>query len=258
MLRLSQGHLNLLEICPPKFKQSYLDRVSSLPNPETEEKQAWGQRFHLLMQQRELGLPINLLLQKNTELDRSLKALIEVAPELIVIDTKQKREAEHALTLNFNNYLLTVIYDLLIAEPDRARIIDWKTYLQPPNKGKLARNWQTRLYLYVLVATSDYVPEQVSMTYWFVKLPNKPKSETFFYNSQLHQQTHEDLTELLTNFDSWLNSDRDNSFPHHSNCESCCPYYQELQGQNTRHNSHNASQQEQLRQQIDNISEVPL
>jgi ATP-dependent exoDNAse (exonuclease V) beta subunit len=59
--------------------------------------------------------------------------------------------------------LLTVIYDLLIEAEDNAQILDWKTYPQPKEQNRLAKDWQTRLYLYVLAETSDYLPEQISM-----------------------------------------------------------------------------------------------
>lgn len=232
MFRLSQAHLNLLQVCPPKFKQSYLTQVSSLPNPDTEEKQTWGSRFHLLMQQRELGLPIEPLLEEDTELGKSLKALIQVAPELLINNKNQKRAAEHSRTLSYGNYLLTVIYDLLIAEEKQAKIIDWKTYPKPEEKEKLAKklakNWQTRLYLYVLAETSDYLPEQISMTYWFVKLPQKPQSHTFFYNQEQHQEIKQDLTDLLNQLTSWRRESSDKSFPHRKDCQQNCPYFSEL------------------------------
>lgn len=226
LIRLSQGQLNLLELCPPKFQQIYLNKLSSLPNPETEAQQTWGSRFHLLMQQRELGLPIESLLKKDEELAKSLQSLLQAAPHILDHSNHQWREAEHTRTLNFGNYLLTVIYDLLIADDDQAQIIDWKTYLKPQNQGKLARNWQTRLYLYTLVETSQYLPEQVSMTYWFVKLPQKPENQLFTYDSQQHQKTTEDLNNLLTNLNIWLEKAQD--FPHHPNCEAKCPYFPEL------------------------------
>ena len=275
MLRLSQGHLNLLKTCPPKFKQSFLSQTSSLPKPETEDKQTWGSLFHLLMQQRELGLPIESLLQANTELDRSLKALIQAAPELLgsddTIHRNQKRAAEHSRTMSFGNYLLTVVYDLLIAEEDRAKIIDWKTYLQPIKKGdlaKLADNWQTRLYLYVLAETSDYSPEQISMTYWFVKLPKKPQSQTFKYSDRLHKQNERDLTQLLNNLDRWLQNSDGNfatqapqaSFPHHDNCQLNCPYARELLENHTLENTEIdfIGDRSILQNQIENISEIPI
>lgn len=54
--------------------------------------------------------------------------------------------------------------------------------------------------------TSDYLPEQVSLTYWFVKLPRKPQSLTFQYSQAQHEQTEQDLITLLTQLDVWLNN----------------------------------------------------
>ncbi len=226
LMRLSQGHLNLLEMCPPKFKQIYLDNVPSFSDPELEEKFHWGSQFHLLMQQRELGLPIESLLREEQELNHSIKALIQAAPDILEQDEPNSwREAEHSRTLVFGNYLLTVVYDLLIANNNQAQIIDWKTYLQPPNNNKLVHNWQTRLYQYVLAETSEYLPEQISMTYWFVKLPQKPKNYTITYSSKQHNKTKKDLTSLLNNLDQWLTT---SDFPHRPNCETSCHFRQDF------------------------------
>ncbi len=227
LMRLSQGQLNLLETCPPKFQQIYLDNLPAFSDPNLEEKFSWGSKFHLLMQQRELGLPIESLLQEKPEFAHSIKALIETAPNILAEDNNSWREAEHHRTLNFGNYLLTVVYDLLIASENQAQIIDWKTYLQPPQaqKKNLAHNWQTRLYLYVLAETSEYEPEQIYMTYWFVKLPQQPQHYTFNYSSRQHSQTKEDLTNLLANLDRWLVT---SDFPHRVNCEQSCPFKQDF------------------------------
>ena len=228
LIRLSQGHLNLLATCPPRFQQIYIEQLHSPLSLEQKEKQTWGTRFHLLMQQRELGLPLESLLAEEPELNNSLAALINAAPEVLLSTNSNQREAEHSRTLSFNNYLLTVIYDLLLANRETAQILDWKTYLKPQNKRKLANNWQTRLYLYVLAETSPYLPEQISFTYWFVKLPHQPKSLTFTYSSQQHQQTKQDLADLLSQLDSWLDSYQNYgiAFPHRANCQTNCPYYQ--------------------------------
>ena len=229
LIRLSQGHLNLLECCPPKFQQVYLDCLSPLPVPEKQESTQWGSRFHLLMQQRELALPIEPILQADVELDRSLTALTQAAPDILVKDSHTWREAEHCRTLGVGDFLLTVIYDLLIAETGKARILDWKTYRQPEHKKKLANNWQTRLYLYVLAETSDYTPEKITMTYWFVK-PAKPQSVTFTYSKLKHQKTKQDLASLLNNLEHWLEAYRQKqiAFTHSPNCQTKCPYYQYL------------------------------
>jgi len=232
MFRLSQGQLNLLTTCPRKFQHTYIEQLATPYSPEQQEKLAWGSRFHLLMQQKELGLPIESIVEGDTEMQRCLNAFIDPEPELFTLSEKSDRtfrQAEHTRTLNFQNYLITVIYDLLIAESKQSQIFDWKTYPRPQNHKSLAQNWQTRLYLYVLVESSNYLPEQISMTYWFVQLEgeNKPQSLKFPYSETKHEQTRQDLTRILDKLTDWLQryNDRGEFFPQveisEGNCYSC-------------------------------------
>lgn len=223
LLRLSQGHLNLLETCPRKFQHVFLEQLGSPTSPEQQERQTWGSRFHLLMQQRELGLPIEALIQQDVQLQRWLTAFIQAAPDVLTLDTDGRssliRQSEHRRTLNFTtteaqpkqNYLLTVVYDLLILDQQQAQILDWKTYPRPQDARWLAQDWQTRLYPYVLAETSDYLPEQISMTYWFVQgqqnesaVMPEPQSLRFPYSEALHAQTQQDLHCLLDQLTTWL------------------------------------------------------
>ncbi|NET52154.1 MAG: PD-(D/E)XK nuclease family protein, partial [Merismopedia sp. SIO2A8] len=201
--RLSQGHLNLLENCPRKFQHIYFDQLGVPISYEQQERLSWGSHFHLLMQQRELGLPVESLVEGEQQLHQWLSALINAAPEVLNRDTQTFRESEHCRTLNFHGYLLTVVYDLLIGTNSCAQILDWKTFPQPKNRQPLATDWQTRLYLYVLTETSDYLPEQISMTYWFVKSQPRPQSLKFSYSRIQHQKNREDLTELFGQLSCW-------------------------------------------------------
>ena len=207
--RLSQKHLNLLTTCPRKFQHLYLDSLSVPTTPIEQERLNWGSQFHLLMQQRELGLPIESLMLENQEMQHSFENFFQAAPEILNYETQDDlilRQAEHNRSINFNGYILTVIYDLLIANFQQAQIFDWKTYSYPQNKNKIAQDWQTRLYLYTLVQTSNYFPESVSMTYWFIQPKNQqlPYKLKFSYNQQLHQKTEEDLQDILDNLTKWL------------------------------------------------------
>lgn len=216
-MRLSQGQLNSLERCPRQFQHTYLEQLGTPANLEQQERQTLGSRFHLLMQQRELGLPIQSLVQEDTQLQRWMTAFASVAPEILTPDQNSQtfRESEHCRTLQVQDYLLTVIYDLLIAGDRFAQILDWKTYPKPQNKRKLEQNWQTRLYLYVLAETSDYLPEQISMTYWFIQSDAQTRhvadvetrhvaSLEFTYNNTQHQKTGEKLNRLLRQLTHWL------------------------------------------------------
>lgn len=230
LLRLSQSHLNTLATCPRRFQHTYLEQLKTPVSLEQQERATWGSQFHLLMQQRELGLPVDTFSSADpvtSELGQSVEALVNIAPHLFQTNLPSGREAEHCRTLRFGQYLLTVVYDLLITTPEHATILDWKTYLIPENRQKIVRNWQTRLYLYVLAETSPYVPEQIAMTYWFVKLPSQPQSLTLQYSQAQHEQTDQDLGELLICLDDWLAAYSENGQPlpqvSHTKgyCQSC-------------------------------------
>jgi len=228
-MRLSQGQLNLLERCPRQFQHTYLDQLGSPASPEQQERQIWGSRFHLLMQQRELGLPIEPLVQEDAQLQRWMTAFASAAPEILAggLDRQTFRESEHCRTLQVQDYLLTVVYDLLLADELQAQILDWKTYPKPQNRRRLEQNWQTLLYLYVLAETSDYLPEQISMTYWFVQSPAQPQSLKFTYNTPQHQQTAQKLHRLLNQLSDWLQRyQMGEPFPQVSESSACCDWCQ--------------------------------
>ncbi|WP_066426076.1 PD-(D/E)XK nuclease family protein [Anabaena sp. 4-3] len=242
LLRLSQGHLNLLESCPRKFQHTYLEQLNSpveqLNSPANreyeeesqkyeEKSQSLGSHFHLLMQQREMGLPIDSLLAADTKLQSLMSAFAEAAPEVLNNKTDNAifRESEHYRTLQVQDYLLTVIYDLLIADAQQAQILDWKTTKKRPNKRTLAQNWQTLLYMYVLAETSSYLPENISMTYWFVQSEGAPQNITFTYSQRQHQQTAKKLNQLLSQLTTWLADYQQNQpFPQVGTGSKACDY----------------------------------
>lgn len=220
---LSQNHLNTLETCPPLFQRIYLQQLKSPFNLIQEEKTQWGRQFHLLMQQYNLGLPIDDINTDNNDLKVSVKALIHAtkniwnSPEIIT------KKAEFQINHSINNYLFTSVYDLLILYENKAEIFDWKTYLKPQNEEKLINNWQTKLYLYILAEKLDYKPCQLSFTYWFVKLPNEPQKQTIKYDKAKHEQTKKELNSLLEKLEDLTTEYIENkvNFPHHHNCETC-------------------------------------
>lgn len=207
-IRLSQGQLNTLATCPRKFQHTYLDQVGSYPNPESQERLLWGTHFHQLMQQRELGVPIEVMVREDKALQHCLTTFEQAAPEVFRSSQLAYRDCEHSRTLNFQGYLLTVVYDLLMIDSQQAQILDWKTYPRPQNPRWLAENWQTRLYPFVLTETSDYSPEQITLTYWFVQVQNTatpiPQSLAFAYNAEWHERNRQDLAQLLSQLTVWL------------------------------------------------------
>jgi len=209
---ISQRHLSLFEQCPRRYQAEILDRRSlPISDPQRRALQR-GQQFHHLLQQRALGIVGQI---HDPQLDRWLDRWQQTASLQPHADPSQYYLAEHTRTLALPPFELLVRYDALIADRDRADILDWKTYARPKHPQKLANNWQTRLYRYVLAATSDYPPERIAMVYWFAE-PAQSEAEitndvndqgrrdktggdrvTLAYDLEQFKQDHHEITHLL-------------------------------------------------------------
>lgn len=202
--QLSQSHLNLLESCPRKFQHRYLDRLDTSVGFDNTHHQQLGKQFHQLMQQQVLGLEIAPLIASDKRLQEWFHAFSQFPPPMI----SGERLSEHRRLYWQQGYLLVAIYDLLIQNPNQAQILDWKTYARPRRADHLRQDWQTRLYLYLLAETSDYRPEQLSMTYWFAEASTDPSISTHYlsfpYTQSLHEQTQQDLTQMLSTLNQEL------------------------------------------------------
>ena len=244
LLQLSQSHLTLIEQCPRKFQYIYLDQLTTPIPPEQREHLNRGSLVHHLMQQHELQLSHPLLsdpghhfFPPSTLIPRTIQdsqaqlyymaeALVAAVP--MMNESTVFRQSEYRLNLPWSGVLLTVIYDLLLMDVDKAHIFDWKTYLSPPNlqslRQRLAQHWQTKLYPFVLVETSNYSPDAVELSYWFVKRTHgdqalhldrhervqtrqmfEPECLTFPYSDRLHQQTKQELTQVIEQVQHWIN-----------------------------------------------------
>jgi len=220
---ISQGALNLWVTCARKFRHHYVDGLSIPTNVEAKHKMELGEKFHLLMQQQELGMNVDILAGSDQALQRWLNTFASAPPAMIEGD----RLIEHTRTLEFSieylnqslPYILTGVYDLLIFGADNAQILDWKTHDRSPSLATLEANWQTRLYPYILASTTNYNPEQITMTYWFA---NTAESIAIAYNSQKHQQTHRDLIKILTEIATAQTNQDFRQLPQGStSCKSC-------------------------------------
>lgn len=187
---ITQGHLNTFTQCPRRYQYQYLEQLGAPLEPQFHARTEWGSQFHLLMQQYILGLPGSPL--PESPMSQAVQMLITAVPELQA-PWYQAAEHRRVLTQTEQEMLLVVVYDLLAVRGDRAHILDWKTYPKPPNLQKLVNNWQTLLYPFLLVETSGYEPEQVTMTYWFVQTGQTPESWSYEY----HQPAHERIKSRL-------------------------------------------------------------
>lgn len=195
---ISQRHLGLFEHCPRHYQADILDRRSLPIADHQRDALQRGQQFHHLLQQRALGLVSSI---HDPQLDRWLDRLQHAATLYPHSDPSQYYLAEHTRTLALPPFTLLVRYDALIADRDRADIIDWKTYARPKQPQKLANHWQTRLYRYVLAATSDYPPDRIAMVYWFAESEADARGGsdrvTFPYDADQFKRDHHAIAGLL-------------------------------------------------------------
>ncbi len=208
---ISQGHLNTWETCKRKYQYSFLEDLS-LPEADLQRKRnlLLGANFHLLMQQQELGLDVSDLASSDPKLQLWLAAFDRKPPTMIEGDRlcEHRRTLEVAIEMSLHHsqnnncrqgyFVLTAIYDFLILGDRQAQILDWKTHQVAIAKDKLQASWQTRLYLYLLVKTTNYLPEQLSMTYWFA---NTAESVIIDYSASEYRNTETKLGMILREID---------------------------------------------------------
>lgn len=211
--QFTQGSLQDFADCRRRFQLRYLLRqawpaVPSEPVLELERTMQQGARFHRIVQQHLLGLPVERLTPMAQEDNLShwwqhylhfsqgggLEALTGPGP---------RRYPEITLSAPLSAYRLLAKLDLLaVTAQGRALILDWKTSRKRPRRQWLADRMQTRIYPFVLIQAgatlnggTPFLPEQVEMVYWFTDFPDQP--ERFLYSASAFQADQEYLAEMV-------------------------------------------------------------
>jgi hypothetical protein len=206
----SQSSLQDYIDCPRRFQLRYIERlpwpaVESEPILINELRRQQGILFHRMVQQRLIGLPAAKL------------ACPENMPELntwwenflMLTDLPcPARNVEVILSSNIGNYRILAKYDLVIIEmEDKVTIYDWKTSRKQPKNEWLFTRMQTRVYPSLLVRSGaaltngkHFLPEQVSMVYWFAEFPTTPAR--FLYTTAQYERDWKRLSELVAEISS--------------------------------------------------------
>lgn len=211
----SQSSLQDYLDCPRRFQLRYLLKVSwpalqSEPVQEHERQMQQGQRFHRLVQQYFLGLPLELLSGqvKDNELALWWQSFLASVPDLLGISGETLPDArllpESYLVMPFAGTRLAAKLDLLVdLTPEKVLILDWKTGRKRQRRDLLAEKVQTRLYPFLLAHAGAHLrqgsalqPEQIEMVYWYAGFPQQP--ERFTYDSSQLESDRADLS-------AWVN-----------------------------------------------------
>jgi PD-(D/E)XK nuclease superfamily len=229
-MRLSQGHLSLLETCPRQFQHQILEQLSlSNLDLDLDDRLRAGSEFHQIMQQRSLQLPIEVLLATDAQLTTWFRAFETAEPALFTQSRPTDfAESEQVRTLTKLGYTLVVVYDCVILDPEFALILDWKTYGKPHQTQALLESWQSRLYPYVLSQTSHYAADHIEMRYWFFQPDGTAQPLRLPYSRDQAEATDRRLTDLLTQLTHWLKAYTEEAtpFPQTDRLETCdrCPH----------------------------------
>ncbi len=194
MNRLSAGQLETLDREPEQY---YCRHVAETAIPRLgSAAREQGQRFHRLMQQQYLGLPIAAVLEDEPELARYWQAFQTFPPPLL---PEAQQRAEWPIAIAKPPFQLYGVVDLWLETADSIQIVDWKTYRRLPHAFALEHHWQTRLYCYL--AQTLYPEHQIEMLYWFTEAPQQPIR--IRHTAPRHQAIQARLTVLLAQLAQW-------------------------------------------------------
>ncbi len=194
MNRLSVRQLETLDREPEQYYSRHVveTTVPHLSSAASER----GQRFHQLMQQQYLGLPIAALLKDDSELARYWQAFQTFPPPLL---PGAEQRAEWPIAIGQPPFQLYGVVDLWVETTDSIQIVDWKTYRRVPQSFALEHHWQTRLYCYL--AQTLYPQHQIEMLYWFTEAPQQPIR--IRHTVQRQNAIQQRLTVLLAQLATW-------------------------------------------------------
>ncbi len=196
-LPFSQSSLQDFETCPRRFRLKYIDQlrwpaIEAEPVAEAERLARLGSDFHRLAQQHLVGLEAEVLAptvrHAEPDLQRWWQSYLAHRPAQLA--TAQVWP-ELTLSAPLRGARLLAKFDALARLPHgEFLIIDWKTAQKKPPRAALERRLQTRVYLYVLVASGAALnhgqpvnPAALKMLYWYPEFPTEP--EEFTYSQQL-------------------------------------------------------------------------
>ena len=198
----TQTALRTYRECPYRFRLRYLEGVPwpAFPTePANEAALERGQRFHELARQHFLGLDLSGQIGvADEEVARWWAALQAVPPDL---SPYPRQYPEAGLSIPLGPFRLAARYDLLVVGEEAALVVDWKTGRALPPPAVLAKDLQTRVYLFILAeggatyhAGRPFAPEALAILYWH---PEGPRQSRLPYDAGQHERDRAFLEALV-------------------------------------------------------------
>jgi hypothetical protein len=230
----SQSNLQDYVDCPRRFYLKHLLKlawpsIESEPVQENELFRLQGERFHKMVHQLVIGIPVEKISSMNVDfvLSSWWENFLASQKELLTSQTCRLFPEFTVSTLHAG-YRLLAKYDLLQSSEDGSFVIyDWKTYRNRPRRERLAAKLQTRLYPFILSSSPNAAhenPGDLKLIYWYANFPSQP--ETFTYTSAQYQQDSQYLEVLISSIAQAAREDSDVAFHLTMNLDRClfCVY----------------------------------
>lgn len=161
-------------------------QIATVPKPR-QKSEIDGSRFHLIMQQVGLGIPVDGLLASNPQLKQWVDAALPYTQ--IPGDKQWGIELCHKI----NSIYLIENFDLIVSNQDKVIAVDW-TIAKPQDFNLVKESWKTQLRLFLLHQTTGIPCENVSLVYLFV---NKNATFQCCYNDKQHEENKQKLEDIL-------------------------------------------------------------
>jgi len=235
--QFSQACLQDFVDCRRRFWLRYIKRfawpaIPAAPAREFERYILLGNRFHHLVHQHRLGIPVEKLSDaiREDELHVWWENYLKTADSLWENEEfyGSSLYAENILSTPLNGYRLIAKYDLLVISPQgKAMVVDWKTSRQSSQSQRrrgLTQSLQTSVYPYVLVMAAgsslnaSLNPDHIEMVYWFTNFPNQP--ERFQYDKSRFDEDKRTINDLSAQILS-LAEDQFTQTPVEHHCRYC-------------------------------------
>jgi hypothetical protein len=230
----SQSNLQDYVDCPRRFYLKHLLKlawpsIESEPVQENEHFRLQGERFHKMVHQLIVGIPLEKILSLNADmiLTSWWEAFLVSQKDLLAAQPA-RLFPEFTVSTFHAGYRILAKYDLLQVNEDGTFVIyDWKTYRNRPRRERLAAKLQTRLYPFILSSPPNPAhqnPGNLKLIYWYANFPSQP--EIFFYNSAQYDKDSRYLEDLILSIEAAANEDSEDAFPLTMNLDRClfCVY----------------------------------
>lgn len=161
-------------------------RLCTIPKPR-QKSEIDGSRFHLIMQQVGLGIPVDGLLATNPH----LKEWVDAALPYTQIPGDKQWGIE--LCHEINDIYLIENFDLIVCSDEKIIAVDW-TIAKPQDFNLVKESWKTQLRLFLLHQTTGVPCKNVSLVYLFV---NKNATFQCCYSDKQHEENKQKLAKIL-------------------------------------------------------------